>query len=123
MCAAYHGEAVGTAEDGTPRQRGKMQPELIVSDVTMPRLDGFGLLKLLRAEKEFREIPFVLLSARAGEESSVEGLEVRVRFAFDVFWLVWLIVLRNNILYTPLVFLGALPPHHFRPCRLVPTTM
>jgi signal transduction histidine kinase len=71
---------VMTAADGREAyaalRSGAVQPELIVSDVMMPRLDGFGLLKLLRAEKQFQEIPFVFLSARAGEESSVEGLEV-----------------------------------------------
>ena len=49
-------------------------PDLILSDVMMPRLDGFGLLEKLRAQPETRTIPVVLLSARAGEESRVEGL-------------------------------------------------
>src|SRR5580700_8666022 len=50
-------------------------PDLIVSDVMMPILDGFELLKALRAEEQTRTIPVVLLSARAGEESRVEGIE------------------------------------------------
>src|SRR5262245_25672582 len=41
----------------------------------MPRLDGFGLLRELRDDERTREIPVILLSARAGEESKVEGLE------------------------------------------------
>ncbi|MGD0300383.1 MAG: ATP-binding protein [Bryobacteraceae bacterium] len=49
-------------------------PDLILSDVMMPGLDGFGLLKELRERAETRTIPVVLLSARAGEESRVEGL-------------------------------------------------
>ena len=49
-------------------------PDLILSDVMMPRLDGFGLLEKLRAQAVTRTIPVVLLSARAGEESRVEGL-------------------------------------------------
>ncbi len=49
-------------------------PDLILSDVMMPGLDGFGLLRELRARPETRTIPVVLLSARAGEESRVEGL-------------------------------------------------
>jgi signal transduction histidine kinase len=49
-------------------------PDLILSDVMMPGLDGFGLLTELRARPETRTIPIVLLSARAGEESQVEGL-------------------------------------------------
>jgi signal transduction histidine kinase len=53
----------------------KNPPDLIVSDVMMPILDGFELLKALRGDEETRTIPVVLLSARAGEESRVEGIE------------------------------------------------
>src|SRR5260370_36265656 len=41
----------------------------------MPGLDGFGLLRELRADTRTRTIPVILLSARAGEESAVEGLD------------------------------------------------
>jgi light-regulated signal transduction histidine kinase (bacteriophytochrome) len=47
---------------------------LILSDVMMPGLDGFGLLRELRSDKRTRTIPLILLSARAGEEAAVEGL-------------------------------------------------
>jgi PAS domain S-box-containing protein len=50
-------------------------PDLILSDIMMPQLDGFGLLKELRSNPVTRSIPFVFLSARAGEEASVEGRE------------------------------------------------
>jgi signal transduction histidine kinase len=49
-------------------------PDLVLSDVMMPELDGFGLLRELRADPRTRIIPVILLSARAGEEASVEGL-------------------------------------------------
>jgi PAS domain S-box-containing protein len=49
-------------------------PDLILSDVMMPGLDGFELLERLRANPLTRTIPVILLSARAGEESRVEGL-------------------------------------------------
>ncbi len=49
-------------------------PDLVLSDVMMPGLDGFGLLRELRAGMATRTIPVILLSARAGEESAVEGL-------------------------------------------------
>nr|BFE68550.1 hypothetical protein GCM10020092_018510 [Actinoplanes digitatis] len=48
--------------------------DLVLTDVMMPRLDGFGLIKALRANERTRDVPIVVLSARAGEESSVEGL-------------------------------------------------
>ncbi|HEX2689569.1 MAG TPA: ATP-binding protein [Kofleriaceae bacterium] len=49
-------------------------PDLVVSDVMMPELDGFGLLAELRADPRTATIPVVLLSARAGEEAIAEGL-------------------------------------------------
>jgi PAS domain S-box-containing protein len=51
------------------------RPDLILTDVMMPRLDGFGLLQRLRSAAESRDIPVIMLSARAGEESRVEGME------------------------------------------------
>ncbi len=50
-------------------------PDLILADVMMPGLDGFGLLRELRADDRTRELTVLLLSARAGEEARVEGLE------------------------------------------------
>lgn len=50
-------------------------PDLVLTDVMMPGLDGFELLKSLRADLSTQHIPIILLSARAGEESRVEGLE------------------------------------------------
>jgi signal transduction histidine kinase len=52
----------------------RQRPDLVLSDVMMPRLDGFGLLRALREDARLRDIPVVLLSARAGEEAKVEGL-------------------------------------------------
>ncbi|MBD0334814.1 MAG: response regulator [Cyanobacteria bacterium Co-bin13] len=49
--------------------------DLILSDVMMPELDGLALLQALRSEPRTREIPVILLSARAGEESRIEGLQ------------------------------------------------
>jgi signal transduction histidine kinase/DNA-binding response OmpR family regulator len=51
------------------------QPDLVLTDVMMPRLDGFGLLDALRRNESTASIPVIMLSARAGEEARVEGLE------------------------------------------------
>jgi CheY-like chemotaxis protein len=42
-------------------------PDLILSDVMMPEMDGFALLRAMRADPRTHAIPVVLLSARAGE--------------------------------------------------------
>ena len=49
-------------------------PDLVLTDVMMPGLDGFGLLRALRADPATAMVPVLLLSARAGEEARVEGL-------------------------------------------------
>src|SRR5690606_16078332 len=49
------------------------RPARVLSDVMMPGLDGFALLRALRAEAATATIPVILLSARAGEEARVEG--------------------------------------------------
>ena len=50
------------------------RPDLVLADVMMPNMDGFELLCEIRGDAELRDIPVILLSARAGEESQVEGL-------------------------------------------------
>ncbi|WP_375500150.1 SpoIIE family protein phosphatase [uncultured Jatrophihabitans sp.] len=68
---------VETASDGAAglAQAIADPPDLILTDVMMPVLDGFGLLKALRGEPTTAHIPVVMLSARSGEEAAVEGLE------------------------------------------------
>ncbi len=51
------------------------RPDVIISDVMMPNLDGFGLVRALRDDPRTASIPVIMLSARAGEESRVGGLE------------------------------------------------
>lgn len=68
---------VETAPDGkaaldAARER---PPSLILSDVMMPVLDGFELLEAIRQDERTRRIPVMLLSARAGEEARVEGMQ------------------------------------------------
>jgi CheY-like chemotaxis protein len=71
------GYAVKAFEDGEQLLQAcrRIVPRLVLSDVMMPRLDGFGLLSALRAEPRLRDIPVLLLSARAGEDATVEGLK------------------------------------------------
>jgi signal transduction histidine kinase len=67
-------DAVGDGEAAMARIRTR-HPDLLLTDVMMPRMDGVELLRTLRAEPETRDIPVIMLSARAGEEARVEGLQ------------------------------------------------
>ena len=49
-------------------------PDLVLSDVMMPEVDGFGLVAAVRANARTRSVPVILLSARAGEEARIDGL-------------------------------------------------
>lgn len=68
---------VRTADDGIAALEAMrtQPPDLVLSDVMMPRLDGFGLVRKVRADATLARLPVILLSARAGEEASIEGLE------------------------------------------------
>lgn len=70
----YDVEAVADGQAALDAAR-RQPPDLVLTDVMMPHLDGFGLLQALRADARTQTIPVILLSARAGEESRVEGLE------------------------------------------------
>ena len=68
---------VETVSDGVAALESiqKHRPTLVITDVMMPRMDGFELLREIRRDPATRRIPVVMLSARAGEESRIEGLE------------------------------------------------
>jgi signal transduction histidine kinase len=66
-------DTVSNGRDALRRARA-VRPDVIVTDVMMPGLDGFGLLRELRADPDLRAIPVIMLSARAGEEARLEGL-------------------------------------------------
>jgi signal transduction histidine kinase len=50
-------------------------PDLVLTDVMLPGVDGFAVLRALRGDEATRGVPIIMLSARAGEEARVEGLE------------------------------------------------
>lgn len=53
----------------------KVNPDLVLTDVMMPEMDGFQLLAALRQHSSTQTVPVIMVSARAGEESRVEGFE------------------------------------------------
>ncbi len=72
--AGHQVEAVADGQAALEAARVR-NPDLIVSDVMMPRLDGLQLVSALRADPRTAGTPVLLLSARAGQEASIEGLE------------------------------------------------
>lgn len=73
------GYSVETSQDSLEAleslRTGQVRPDLILSDVTMPYLDGFGLLSKVKAEPELKEIPFVMVTARSRDSDILEGHE------------------------------------------------
>jgi signal transduction histidine kinase len=67
-------EAVADGQAALEATRATL-PDLVLADIMMPRLDGMGLLRALRSDAGLRDLPVILLSARAGEEARIEGME------------------------------------------------
>jgi signal transduction histidine kinase/methylmalonyl-CoA mutase cobalamin-binding subunit len=67
---------VDTAPDSSAalEQISRRMPDLVIADIMMPGIDGFGFLRLLRDNQRTSGLPVMLLSARAGEEASEEAL-------------------------------------------------
>jgi two-component system chemotaxis sensor kinase CheA len=72
------GYEVLTAADGEAAWRllHERGADVLVSDVEMPRMDGFDLTEAVRASPRFRELPVVLVTARASEKDKARGAEL-----------------------------------------------
>ncbi|HEY1503506.1 MAG TPA: ATP-binding protein, partial [Stellaceae bacterium] len=74
VAKGYAVEAVADGRAALEAAR-RARPHLILSDVMMPRLDGLGMLAAIRGDQALRKLPVILLSARAGEDARIEGLD------------------------------------------------
>ena len=72
------GYKVQVAEDGVAGGRALLEqpPDLIVSDVNMPFLDGFELLSLMRSDESTASIPVILLSGRSDGDTMAKAVEL-----------------------------------------------
>lgn len=69
---------VETAADGVEGLKKALQlrPQLVIADVMMPAMNGYELCRRLRAEPMLKAVPIILVTAKAGAEAAVEGLEI-----------------------------------------------
>jgi PAS domain S-box-containing protein len=71
----YDVRVVANGEEAFTVLHAETPPDLLLSDVMMPLMDGYRLPRAVRSDPALDDLPVVLLSARAGEEASLEGLE------------------------------------------------
>ena len=69
----YHVEEAANGEQGL-RKAKKCIPDLIVSDVMMPKKDGYEMTRELRQDEKTSHIPIILLTAKSDRDSKLEGL-------------------------------------------------
>jgi PAS domain S-box-containing protein len=73
LAGRWRVDVAGDGEQALAMMRAH-KPDLVVADVMMPNLDGFALLRAVRADEALRHTPVVLVTARAGEDAAIEGL-------------------------------------------------
>ena len=76
LAASYQVVEAEDGEDGLAKAR-EVEPDLVISDVMMPRMDGLALLHALRQDEALSAVPVILLTARAAEADRLAGLEAK----------------------------------------------
>ena len=70
----YRVVAAADGEEGIQRVT-EERPDLVICDILMPRLDGFGVLAALRSRPETAALPFIFLTASADKDDLARGLK------------------------------------------------
>ena len=72
------GLTVVTAQDGMEalEKLAHTPVDLVVTDLNMPKLDGYGLVRAIRADREYAELPVIILSSLADERDKAEGFRL-----------------------------------------------
>jgi signal transduction histidine kinase/ligand-binding sensor domain-containing protein/DNA-binding response OmpR family regulator len=89
LMAQYHVEEATNGKDGWEKIK-LLNPDLVVSDIMMPLMDGIELARKIKTETQTAHIPVILLTAMGSEEKQLEGLKVGVNdyitkpFTFEI---------------------------------------
>lgn len=70
----YRIESANDGEHGLERMR-EVQPDLLITDINMPKMDGFELMEAVRAEPAFRGTPILVLSTEFSDEKKMRARE------------------------------------------------
>ena len=70
----YHFEEAENGEEGIKKAE-ELIPDLIISDIMMPKMDGNDMTRKLKSDHKTSHIPIILLTAKSGQENRIEGLE------------------------------------------------
>jgi signal transduction histidine kinase/ligand-binding sensor domain-containing protein/DNA-binding response OmpR family regulator len=73
--ADYAVQEAGNGKEGYD-QATEIVPDIVISDIMMPQMDGMGLCRALKQDVRTSHVPVILLTARAGTDSKIEGLEI-----------------------------------------------
>jgi len=74
LCDIYLVEEAVNGEQGV-RIAEKIIPDLIISDLMMPKIDGNELTRILKNDERTSHIPIIILTAKSGQENKIEGLQ------------------------------------------------
>lgn len=71
----YEVLSAGDGQEGLEKAR-EIKPDLILLDVMMPKMDGYQVCRMLKFDDNFKDIPIIMLTARAQDTDRKTGKEV-----------------------------------------------